>query len=349
MSDPDIQCDDCNRRFVDASALWQHRKWKHCGFAAGNALLTRSGEPMLDRTIEANPLELDLDAMPVAEQAVAVRTETALSTPAQAPAMPSSVNVGVLLTAMLEKASDPNLDKDKFIVLKDTVKEFAAAEAERAFNWDMSLAQAEMYPVVRATEVRLVKDGKDLGGYKHADHADLDEMIRPIYTKYGFSITYDRKARQGDGGGFVVIGTLRHRGGHSITAEFPIALDSGPGRSNAQAAGSTDQYGRKYILLGFFNIIRKGEDDDGVAAGGLPITFDEAAQIKQLVDEAGIDNGMEGDERKRVIVEWFNDMLGYALPKGYASIKQEDGVRVRRALLSLKAKRLTSRQKEVQI
>jgi len=280
------------------------------------------------------------------ERPARVQGAVAVTTPTQAPMMPGTFDFGVALQAMLEKASDPNLDKEKFLVLKDTLKEFRAEEAERAFNYDMALAQAEMQPVVRAAEVKL---GENKGSYKYATLDGIDEMLRPIMTKYGFSVTYDRTPRQGDGGGFVVTGTLRHRGGHSIPASFPLSLDSGPGRSNAQAAGSTDSYGRKYILLGFFNIVRKNEDDDGVAAGGGPVSFEEAATIKGLVAEAGIGDGLEGEEHRAAVVEWFGTILGYELPKGYASIRQEDGVRVRRALLSLKAMRLVAKAEEVKI
>lgn len=299
------------------------------------------------KTIEADQTT-DFDMPLKQSQDVAVHGEgNALPTPPQAPAMPSTVNIGALLTAMLDKACDPNLDKDKFLALKDTVKEFAAAEAERAFNWDMSLAQAEMQPVVRRLEVKLERaDGSNAGqSYKVADALDIDEMIRPIYTKYGFSVTHNRRVREADGGGFVVISTLRHRAGHSITAEFSLTLDTGPGRSNVKSAGSTDTYGRKYNVLGLFNIVRKNEDTDGAISGGAePISFDEAAEIKKLVDEAGIGDGLEGNERKNAIIEWFNDRLGYPLPKGYVSIRQEDRVRICRTLLSMKAARLTSKE-----
>lgn len=252
-------------------------------------------------------------------------------------------------SAILDLARDASFDVEKLRALTEMQERAEDRQAIREFAIDMAAAQSECQAVVRNAEVKLGKEGEGKGGYKYAALEDIDEMIRPIMTKYGFSVTYDRVPRQGDGGGFVVTGTLWHRGGHSITASFPLPLDSGPGRGNLQAAGSTDTYGQKYILIGFFRIVRKGADDDGLAAGGSQVSFDEAAIIKKLVDEAGLGDGLDADERKRVIVEWFNDMLGYALPKGYASIRQEDSVRVRRTLLSLKAKRLTSREQEVKI
>lgn len=271
-------------------------------------------------------------------QNVAVRQEGAIETANQGE---------VVRSAILELARDPSFDVAKLQALTAMQERAEDRQALRSFAIDMAAAQSECQAVVRNAEVKLGKEGEGKGGYKYAALEDIDEMIRPIMTKYGFSVTYDRMPREG--GGFVVTGTLWHRGGHSITASFPLPLDSGPGRGNLQAAGSTDTYGQKYILIGFFRIVRKGADDDGVAAGGAPISFDEAADIKKLVDEAGIGEGLGADERKLAIVEWFNDMLGYALPKGYVSIRQEDSVRVRRALLSLKARRLTSREMEVKI
>ncbi|HXJ61918.1 MAG TPA: ERF family protein [Verrucomicrobiae bacterium] len=293
---------------------------------------------MPTKTIEAEQTDLGIDT-PIAQD-VAVRHEGAIETANQGE---------IVRSAILELARDPSFDVAKLQALTAMQERAEDRQALRAFAVDMAAAQSECQAVVRNAEVKLGKEGENKGGYRYAALEDIDEMIRPIMTKYGFSVTYDRAPRQGDGGGFVVTGTLWHRGGHNITASFPLPLDSGPGRGNLQAAGSTDTYGQKYILIGFFRIVRKGADDDGVAAGGLPITFDEAAQIKIMVEEAGLGEGLGPDERKTIIVEWFNDMLGYALPKGYISIRQEDNVRVRRALLSLKAKHLTSIEQKVKL
>lgn len=281
----------------------------------------------------------DLLNLPTKEQPIAVRDDGAS-------AISVSQQGETVRGAILELARDASFDVEKLRALTEMQEHAEDRQARRLFAMDMASAQSECQAVVRGAEVKL---GENKGGYKYAALEMIDEMVRPIMTRYGFSITYDRAPRPGDGGGFVITGTLWHREGHSIQASFPLPLDSGPGRNNLQAAGSTDSYGRKYILLGFFNIIRKNADDDGVAGGANPVTFTEAAEIKKLVDEAGIGDGLDEKERKLAIVEWFNDLLGYPLPKGYVSIRQEDSTRTRRVLLSLKAKKLTSREQEMKL
>ena len=231
----------------------------------------------------------------------------------------------------LSRRDGGQIDIETLRELRGMAKELRDEERVQWFARDMSSAQAEMEPVVRAAEVKL-GDGK--GSYKYAALEHIDLMLRPIMTKYGFSITYDRSPRSADGGGYVVSGTLWHRSGHHITAEFALPLDSGPGRSNAQAAGSTDAYGRKYILLGFFNIVRKNEDDDGFAAGAVPISRDQAARLVQLVDEAKIAVGTNDEERKVSIKQWFTLNLSYEIG-AYTHIRQEDYARIARLLKSL--------------
>lgn len=36
MSGNDLRCENCDRRFVDANALWQHRKFRHKARSADN-------------------------------------------------------------------------------------------------------------------------------------------------------------------------------------------------------------------------------------------------------------------------------------------------------------------------
>lgn len=304
---------------------------------------------MTGQTIEDTARTFDLDQDPATEQVVAVReggqTTAVTGQPGDAP----------VLNALLALAKDPTLNIDVFDRLIALQERTEDRQAERAFNEAFVRMQARLPRVKRDGRLEYPKEKDKPFGEKYlvtkfAKWETIDEAIRPVYTDEGFGLSFKIMPRTTEGGGLLIAAVLRHEDGHKDIGEpMPVPLDTSGGKNNVQAYGSALSYGKRYAAFAALNIVTEGEDDDGVAAGGSPVSFDEAAQIKSLVDEAGIDNGLEGDERKAVIIEWFNDMLGYALPKGYASIKQEDGVRIRRALLSLKAKRLTSRQKEVQI
>lgn len=196
----------------------------------------------------------------------------------------AAANIAVqMATAAIEMSRRPSgeIDVEAVREIRGMAKELRDEGRLQWFARDMSSAQAEMQPVVRASEVNL---GAGKGSYKHASLDDIDEMLRPIRTKYGFSITSDRIPRPGDGGGFVIISTLWHRSGHSITASFPLPLDSGPGRNNLQAAGSTDSYGRKYNALALFDIVRKNQDDDG-KGGSQDLTEAQIAELESLIVE----------------------------------------------------------------
>lgn len=293
-------------------------------------------------------IEIDADdllAQSGATQAVAVRAEHSL---------PAIGEAAQIRSAMLELARDPNFDVEKLKAFTELQNSVEDRQAERAFNIAFVAMQGDLPVIKRDGSLEYEKEkGKPETKYlvaKYARYEDIAKAIQPVLHRHGFSVGFDVHPRATDGGGLLVSCILRHDGGHVHNGPaIPIPLDTSGGKNNVQAYGSALSYGKRYGLFAVLNIITEGEDDDGVAAGGQPIAFDEAAEIKKLVDEAGIGEGLSAEERKPVIIEWFNDMLGYALPKGYVSIRQEDSVRVRRALLSLKGRRLTSKEREVSI
>lgn len=251
----------------------------------------------------------------------------------------SSAQPGVVASAILELAKDPSFDVEKLRALKDMQNEMEDRDAVRSFRRDMALAQAECQAVVRRNEAKMItKDGENKGSWTFADLNDIDIMLRPIRTKYGFSITHDRKRTEG---GLECISTLHHRDGHSITASFPLALDAGAGKNNLQAAGSTDSYGRKYNTLGFFDVVRKGQDNDGAAMSGgetlrgLPGDegMKKAARLKELADESGILAHAENQlDRQAATAGWLADgVLSYTI-SSWRDIRQEDYNRVVRLL-----------------
>jgi len=201
--------------------------------------------------------------------------------PEQLPVIPEGP--GALLSAIGQLARDPTVNIANLQALMTMQERLEDRQAERAYAEALRSAQAEVPQVERLGHVDLGKGT----GYTFARLEDLDHVMRPIMEKHGFSIIYDRVMREG--GGLIVTATLAHTGGHSKTASFPLPLDTGPGRNNLQAAGSTDSYARRYLLEGFFNIVRKGADDDGKSGGAKYILAEQVAELQGLLKEAGRD------------------------------------------------------------
>lgn len=203
-------------------------------------------------------------------------------------AQPTAVAIpdgpGALLAATLQLARDPSFDPAKLQVMLDMQFKLEDREAERSFARALAAAQSEIPQVSRLGIVDLTKKGErpkpgEKQSYNFTRLEDIDAVLRPIMDKHGFSLSFDREQREG--GGLVVAGTLSHRDGASRTASFPVPLDSGPGRSNIQAMGSSDTYAKRYIIEGFFNIVRKGRDNDATTAE--PLLQDEIEDLVELL------------------------------------------------------------------
>src|SRR6185437_5923400 len=133
--------------------------------------------------------------------------------------------------------------------------------------------------------------GKDKTGAERevafAKWEDMDRVIRPLMAREGFTLSFDSAARPGDGGGLIVTGTLMHKDGHTRTASMPLPLDTGPGRNNLQAVGSTLSYGKRYCAEMLLNIVREGQDDDGTGAAMRFIAAEQKAELVALQAETG--------------------------------------------------------------
>jgi hypothetical protein len=114
--------------------------------------------------------------------------------------------------------------------------------------------------------------------FRYCPLEDIDKILAPLLAENDLDLTYTTRPRTGDGGGAVIVGKLRHIKGHQEESEMPLPLDTTGGKSNIQAMGSTNHYGRRYVASNIFNIVVIGDDDDGT--GG---TIDEA-QAKTIRD-----------------------------------------------------------------
>lgn len=186
-----------------------------------------------------------------------------------------------LMTAIAQAARDPNVDVDKMERLFAMHEKMQARQAEQAFSDAMKAAQADM-PMV----------GKDRHNTQtNSDYATLDAInkaITPIYTRHGFSLTFDTEDSPLEGHVRVVCRVL-HRDGHSKSYNYDTPMDgTGIGgkvnKTPTHARGSAITYGRRYLVLMIFNL-STGYDDDGNAASG----YDSSDWLAAIADASTMD------------------------------------------------------------
>ncbi len=161
---------------------------------------------------------------------------------------------------MIERlASNPRADVKKLESLLEMRERNRAIEARLQFNKAMRDCQAEIMPVVRDAENAHTKS-------RYAKLEKIDKMIRPIYTKHGFSLTFNSKSL--DNKQVRVFCTCMHDDGHFQEYELDGALDTAGSKGNSnktdlQGLGSTVSYLRRYLTCMIFNVVLTNEDDDG--------------------------------------------------------------------------------------
>ena len=131
---------------------------------------------------------------------------------------------------------------------------------EEAFNAAMNKAQGEMGRVS-------VDAANQQTRSTYATYGQLDKAVRPIYTRHGFSISFN----EGDGapeGHARILAYVSHSAGHTRTYKADIPNDGkgakgGDVMTKTHATGSAHSYGRRYLLKDIFNIAIGEEDNDG--------------------------------------------------------------------------------------
>ena len=184
--------------------------------------------------------------------------------------------VGNFLSVIAQAARDPNVDVQKMHGLLDVQERMMNKQAEVEFNISFNAMQEEL-PTITAGS-RIEHKGILISNY--AKYEDIDKVVRPIMARHGFNISYDSKHI---GEKIVVYARLAHKGGHERNAEIPLVIEAGGAKNSVQGVGSTISYGKRYLIGMMLNLVFEGQDDDGAKAGRVPLTIEQAAQIKDLL------------------------------------------------------------------
>ncbi|AZD07521.1 Phage related protein [Pseudomonas chlororaphis] len=165
-----------------------------------------------------------------------------------------------MLTMIQRAATDPAFDADKMQKMMEMYERHTDRTAAAAFNAAMVRAQAEIGPVFR----------DKLNAQTNSAYAALesiDRKISPVYTGYGFSLSFGT----GDSplaGHIRTVCDCMHEAGHTKQYHVDLPIDSAGikgsvNKTGVHASGSTYSYARRYLTMMIFNVVLTNEDDDG--------------------------------------------------------------------------------------
>lgn len=184
---------------------------------------------------------------------------TALATQPEANVV--EANASNIMQVISRAASDPSVDVDKLERLLGMYERIGARDAENAYNDAMNAAQEEMRPIAADANNPQTKS-------RYASYGALDRALRPIYTKHGFSLSFDT-ADGAPADHIRVVCRVAHRLGHKEHPHLDMPADGkgakgGDVMTKTHATGAAITYGKRYLLGMVFNIAI-GDDDDGNA------------------------------------------------------------------------------------
>lgn len=199
---------------------------------------------------------------------------------ALAPALPAEVT---LLQVIARASSDPNTNVEKLQQLMDLYERVLANEARRAYTAALAEMQPEL-PVIE--EHGEIHDKQGNVQSKYALWEDVNDAIKPVLARHGFSLTFG--ISQGEGR-INVTGKLSHREGHVEETTMSLPLDTSGNKNSVQSYGSSVSYGQRYAARALLNLTSRGDDDDGVAGGTSFIDPAELEALQLLAEKAGAD------------------------------------------------------------
>lgn len=207
----------------------------------------------------------------------------------EAPQAPAVASEAGALISMIERAArDPSVDIDKMERLFLLQERMGAQRAKAAYLAALAAMQPELPVIDKRGEIS--RKAKDESGVKqaakptkYAKWEDVVEVITPIISKHGFSLSFriEQDAR------VKVTAVLGHRDGHSEATSMSLGIDDSGAKNNLQGWGSSVSYGKRYTAFALLNIVARGEDDDGKAAGDKPVADNTLAHLNKLIADTG--------------------------------------------------------------
>lgn len=176
---------------------------------------------------------------------------------------------------MIKAAVMGGADLDKLEKLLELQERYEANQARKLFAKAFSIAQANIIPVIKKRFNSQTKS-------KYSELSDVIEVSQPIYTKEGFSITFN----EGDSPlpeHVRILAVVLHCAGHKENYHFNVPLDGKGMQGNANMTkihgkASSVSYGRRYLICMIWNIPTQDND------GNKPVSKITQKQLSILLD-----------------------------------------------------------------
>jgi hypothetical protein len=151
-------------------------------------------------------------------------------------------------------------------------KEAMERGAEIAFNDSMNRVQSALGRVSADATNPQTRS-------KYASYAAIDRAIRPIYTREGFSLSFDTEPLPHEVEMVRVLCYVSHRDGHTRTYRMDMPADGkgakgGDVMTKTHARGAAASYAKRYLVNDIFNIAIGEDDNDGNEIGSIDVSED---------------------------------------------------------------------------
>ena len=196
-------------------------------------------------------------------------------------------DASAVMSMIARAASDPNVDIDKMERLMQMQERTLERQGQQAYAEAMREVQALMPDVVKNAYNPQTKS-------KYANLEAITSVAKPIYTKAGFSLSFNTGASTKDGHIMVLCDVL-HCDGHSKSFQYESPIDdagiAGSKNKTATHGGSSAvSYAQRYLTKMIFNITLADEDNDGNGASGKRfISEEQALKINEWIESVSAD------------------------------------------------------------
>lgn len=182
--------------------------------------------------------------------------------PAEAIALPATVNAEALLATAIER-NVPIETLERLLALREKLR----AESARAAFFAALAAFQGTCPIIPKTKTAKITSAS--GGSYAYSYAPLEVIVSHVgalLQAHGLSVMFDTHVIE-QPSALVVVCTVHHVAGHAETSEFRVPIDEKARMNDAQKVASASTYAKRYAFCNALGILTGDDDDDGHSGG----------------------------------------------------------------------------------